>query len=194
MNIRVYSFTFITGITLLSCAQKDKSDEVDESLFGPAPVKAAQAVAVDTANAKTIAMPQAIAPVEAGNPLAGRTGVIQQNMPAQPVTQPNTAGLNPAHGQPGHRCDISVGAPLNSKPVAQNAAPVAVNSSPAPTITPVAPAAAQATAPGMNPPHGQPGHRCDISVGAPLNSKPAPAATASPIAVTPAVVNDSAKH
>ncbi|STD10702.1 Uncharacterised protein [Chryseobacterium carnipullorum] len=31
------------------------------------------------------------------------------------------------------------------------------------------------TAPGMNPPHGQPGHRCDIPVGQPLNSKPAPA-------------------
>ena len=28
----------------------------------------------------------------------------------------SNAGLNPAHGQPGHRCDIAVGAPLNSKP------------------------------------------------------------------------------
>ena len=28
------------------------------------------------------------------------------------------------------------------------------------------------TAPGMNPPHGQPGHRCDIAVGAPLASAP----------------------
>jgi len=27
--------------------------------------------------------------------------------------------LNPAHGQPGHRCDIAVGAPLNSAPAAQ---------------------------------------------------------------------------
>jgi hypothetical protein len=24
--------------------------------------------------------------------------------------------MNPSHGQPGHRCDIAVGAPLNSKP------------------------------------------------------------------------------
>jgi hypothetical protein len=30
-----------------------------------------------------------------------------------------------------------------------------------------------ATAPGMNPAHGQPGHRCDIPVGQPLNSQPA---------------------
>jgi hypothetical protein len=29
-----------------------------------------------------------------------------------------------------------------------------------------------ATAPGMNPPHGQPNHRCDIPVGTPLNSPP----------------------
>ena len=26
-------------------------------------------------------------------------------------------GLNPAHGQPGHRCDIAVGQPLSSAPV-----------------------------------------------------------------------------
>ena len=32
------------------------------------------------------------------------------------------------------------------------------------------------TKPGMNPPHGQAGHRCDLQVGAPLNSKPAPPA------------------
>jgi hypothetical protein len=31
-------------------------------------------------------------------------------------------------------------------------------------------AAAIVTKPGMNPPHGQAGHRCDIAVGAPLNS------------------------
>ena len=28
-----------------------------------------------------------------------------------------SVGMNPAHGQPGHRCDIAVGAPLNSAPV-----------------------------------------------------------------------------
>ncbi|MEL4309079.1 hypothetical protein [Joostella sp. CR20] len=56
-------------------------------------------------------------------------------------------GLNPAHGQPGHRCDIAVGAPLN--------APLS-NSSMLNTNTM------------LNPEHGQPGHRCDIAVGAPL--------------------------
>jgi hypothetical protein len=46
-----------------------------------------------------------------------------------------------------------------------NTTPV-VNSTPATTTT--------AVAPGMNPAHGQPGHRCEIAVGAPLNSKPEP--------------------
>ena len=93
----------------------------------------------------------------------------------------SAGGLNPAHGEPGHICDIAVGAPLNSQlapkntPVitapTPNAAPTL---SPAtPTATPVtpSPAAAVITAPGMNPPHGQPGHDCDIAVGAPLKKK-----------------------
>ena len=42
------------------------------------------------------------------------------------------------------------------------------------------PSAAAVTASGMNPPHGQPGHRCDIPVGQPLNSKPAQTASATP--------------
>ena len=86
-----------------------------------------------------------------------------------------TAGLNPEHGKPGHRCDIAVGAPLNSAPTSQPA--------PTPTGTlarqPVQIAAPQSTAQpagvapvaaGMNPAHGQPGHRCDINVGEPLST------------------------
>lgn len=63
-----------------------------------------------------------------------------------PVQQPiqAAAGLNPPHGQPGHRCDIAVGAPLGSGNLLNN------------------------TTAGLNPAHGQPGHRCDIAVGAPL--------------------------
>lgn len=94
----------------------------------------------------------------------------------QPVQQQQTApatgqvALNPAHGMPGHRCDIKVGEPLNSAP-AQSATTV----NPQPTmIAPTAPPSGAATTKaGMNPAHGQPGHRCDIAVGAPLNSKPA---------------------
>lgn len=76
-----------------------------------------------------------------------------------------TGGLNPEHGKPGHRCDIAVGQPLNSP--AGGGAPAPAMAAPAPMASP---AANQTVAPGMNPPHGEPGHRCDISVGAPLNS------------------------
>jgi hypothetical protein len=109
---------------------------------------------------------------------------------AQPITQKALAGINPAHGQPNHRCDIAVGAPLNSKPVSNNATPAIVNTaSPSPVITtpPV-----QKVAKGMNPAHGQPGHRCEIAVGAPLNSKPTTPA-ASPVQPAPAIIADSTK-
>lgn len=87
-------------------------------------------------------------------------------------------GTNPPHGQPGHRCDIPVGAPLNSPPAQprQQAAP-ANQGGFLGGGNPQAPAQQQArpvqqTAPGMqgkpNPAHGQPGHRCDIAVGQPL--------------------------
>lgn len=104
------------------------------------------------------------------------------------------AGLNPAHGQPGHRCDIPVGTPLNSKP-----ATPANGTSPAittqPIVTQTQPVISSApsntpTAPGMNPAHGQPGHRCDIPVGSPLNSPPAvakPTGANTPISITPEV-------
>ena len=118
------------------------------------------------------------------------------NNPSSPVVSPitvtksttpvaNTAtGMNPAHGQPGHRCDIAVGAPLNSPP-SNTSAPASQPVSLQPSIpgatpvvspakTAVTPVARQTvTAPGVNPELGQPGHRCDIAVGAPLNSKPA---------------------
>ena len=81
------------------------------------------------------------------------------------------AGMNPEHGKPGHRCDISVGAPLNSPPNAgatvPQTMPMPTNPVPAPSNT-MQPK--QTVAAGMNPAHGEPGHRCDISVGAPLNS------------------------
>lgn len=107
---------------------------------------------------------------------------------AQPVV--TAKGMNPAHGQPGHRCDIAVGAPLNSPPGnASKPAPIAktttissstaqpgvvssngatittTNNTPPTTVSPVV------TAPGMNPPHGQEGHDCAVAVGAPLPKK-----------------------
>jgi hypothetical protein len=80
--------------------------------------------------------------------------------------------LNPAHGLPGHRCDISVGAPLDSKPGQPAANPTVSQSQATPQVITAPVTLPQATGKGLNPAHGQPGHRCDISVGAPLDSKP----------------------
>ena len=110
--------------------------------------------------------------------LAKDTTKTQSVVQASP-TNPNTVmsdnkGLNPAHGQPGHRCDIAVGAPLNSAPTqgqTTNAQPVQVNTGQQQVVTTTV--APTKVAKGMNPAHGQPGHRCDIAVGAPLNSAPA---------------------
>jgi hypothetical protein len=102
------------------------------------------------------------------------------------VTTTAPAKLNPAHGQPGHRCDISVGAPLpagpeqNVKAAAPN--PTLINSpvQAAPSIKTTAStavAAVPAITPGINPAHGQPGHRCDVAVGAAIPKTAAPAKT-----------------
>jgi hypothetical protein len=95
--------------------------------------------------------------------------------------------LNPPHGEPFHRCDIPVGSPLNAaapaKPastvIRTGAAPTLENAArlnnpqvtPTPTPTPSAPTVANAsgTPPKLNPPHGQPFHKCEIPVGSPLN-------------------------
>ena len=83
--------------------------------------------------------------------------------------------LNPQHGQPGHRCDIAVGAPLNTPAttvqpnVSATAAPVNTTTN-IETKKVVPEVNSSSTA--LNPKHGEPGHRWDIAVGAPLNSKP----------------------
>ncbi|RZL45985.1 MAG: hypothetical protein EOP00_16415 [Pedobacter sp.] len=86
--------------------------------------------------------------------------------------------LNPAHGEPGHDCSVAVGAPLKASARANTATAQAQQTvqtvSPQPTATST-PQAAVATVDSkgqkLNPAHGQPNHRCDIAVGAPLNSK-----------------------
>ena len=106
------------------------------------------------------------------------------NEPAVVNTNATPPELNPPHGQPFHRCDIPVGSPLSA------AAPVkSVTAQPAtqinrtgtsPTLenaarlnnpqanNPNSPTVANANKPKLNPPHGQPFHRCEIAVGSPL--------------------------
>lgn len=90
--------------------------------------------------------------------------MLQNAAPANTATTSGTIAMNPAHGQPGHRCDIPVGAPLNSATGASNNTPVQTIDLNKEKTVPMPSSAAN----GINPPHGQPGHRCDIKVGDPL--------------------------
>jgi hypothetical protein len=182
MSLKLYSFSIILIAAVFSCSQKNEKDEIDESLLNAAK----QIKLADSSLAKSNTIQPANAVV---NPLAAPANTAPVfSTPAQaqtqPAQQPATVQLNPSHGQPGHRCDISVGAPLNSKPVQPNANPATVNTG---SVNTNVQNAVQKTLPGMNPPHGQPGHRCDIAIGAPLNSKPAPAANATVTNVAPLV-------
>lgn len=114
---------------------------------------------------------------------------------ATTTTTTAAPGMNPQHGQPGHRCEIAVGAPLNSTvkantTQASTATNIPANSSPVKTT-------ATTVAPGMNPQHGQPGHRCDVAVGSPLadtaKNKASQASTSQTIANTQ-ITNTSATN
>lgn len=109
--------------------------------------------------------------------------------PATPITTPPAqaapanggavGAVNPPHGEPGHRCDISVGAPLDGSAAPQQPTidmsqmgnGLGQPNIQSTTVTPTTPTNTNtgAAAGNLNPAHGQPGHRCDIAVGAPLN-------------------------
>ncbi|TDN88079.1 hypothetical protein DET49_10929 [Salegentibacter sp. 24] len=82
-----------------------------------------------------------------------------------PTTQMNntsanaeeTPDVNPPHGQPGHRCDMPVGASLTE----------ANNTQPEMTTSPIR---VRQDKPAKNPPHGEPFHDCSIPVGGDLKS------------------------
>lgn len=123
----------------------------------PATDKTASAAQGTTQTSVPTALPPSSTPTFAPAP---QTATPQTGTPV-------ASGMNPEHGQPGHRCDIAVGAPLNSAPAEAPVVTTTPTFNPAPaTQTPAS--TPPATAPGMNPPHGQPGHDCAIAVGAPL--------------------------
>lgn len=107
---------------------------------------------------------------------AATTTVVQPSISTE-LVQPQSGAAavsdpNPPHGEPGHRCEIAVGASLSGAPSAGTTIDAAPQTSPMFNTTP-APVTfggeATTTAPGMNPPHGEPGHDCAIAVGSPLN-------------------------
>lgn len=152
------------ALTATSC--KEENNAADKIKDGA--VAASANTPEEDAQAKQAAVNQTAA--TAVTTASGQQIVQEFNVPAPAPTAP---GMNPPHGQPGHRCDIAVGAPLSSAPAKPKTTPQATAQiQPAEFAPPVVKDAAAAanieTPPGMNPPHGQPGHVCSIAVGAPL--------------------------
>lgn len=156
MNRKYFYIAIGLSLSFLSCKEELQPQE--------------SSVAVRADQSQAAANQKAAAPQNTTQNTS-QTTQQPQTTTANTNTQPQ-GSLNPAHGQPGHRCDIAVGAPLNSKPTQAPASgnktitTQNIQATPQVVTTPVK------TAKGMNPPHGQPGHRCDIGVGEPLNSKP----------------------
>ncbi|HEY6142752.1 MAG TPA: hypothetical protein VIV55_04885 [Flavobacterium sp.] len=161
-----FSLIFASSLILISC--KKELEPQDSSI--PTEI----APVTETAN---IQQNQTVMQ----NQTLQNQNTINQNVVNQSTTVATPVsvakGMNPAHGQPNHRCDIPVGAPLNSPIAKPKTTPVvpqqnnvvsttATPSIPATLATPTTPETP--TPEGMNPPHGQAGHRCDIAVGAPL--------------------------
>ena len=206
MMLRLYTaISTIVLIGMVSCAGSDNNDYIDKTIV-PAGTQTntPQSVVTNPAeNPANTVVPNTINPGSTTiipgtntinvNPQANPTGVNTQSSVITTIPQQATnvqakasGNINPAHGQPGHRCDIAVGAPLDSKPGSTTAQPNVVTTQQPAQNTVITQQPAKPTLPGMNPPHGEPGHRCDITVGAPLDSKPA-TTTVTPAATTTGV-------
>ena len=134
----LFAALILTGLSISSCSDSSSKEPSSDTTSG---------VATESTPLPTMVDPSAILPT---------------------AQDPASAGpLNPAHGEPGHRCEIAVGAPLNSAPIEAST-----------TITPgMTPGATPGMAPTplptngsqrLNPAHGEPGHDCAVPVGSPL--------------------------
>lgn len=142
-------YGFLTAMVFVACNKKEEKEEVSQAA-SPSAIEASTASGAASA------------------PLTYTTSPAQQ-APAAGVK------LNPPHGEPGHICEIAVGAPLPANgvvPAPAEAAPArplpvdpgatSVINQPLNTVVNTGPK------PKFNPPHGQPWHTCDLEVGAPL--------------------------
>ena len=153
-------YLLILTLALVSCQKKNETPET----LSPELASYEQKSASDSSN---VTNAQNSAPIIMNNsaPVAPQSNTVSVNQP-----QPTAPGMNPPHGQPNHRCDIPVSAPLNSKKAEPTTVKTTDNQTTTtdPIATPQNNAGSTTIAAGMNPAHGQPGHRCDIPVGAPL--------------------------
>ncbi len=169
MKNYILLFAAVGLITMGSCTPAKKESK---------PVQ----VQHQTQEPQSIVLPNTSAKITSAPATAAANEPAVENAAATPPK------LNPAHGQPFHRCDIAVGSPLDAAPSKPAATAIRTGASPTlenaarlnnpqanspqvnnPTAPTVANANANGTPPKLNPPHGQPFHKCEIPVGSPLN-------------------------
>ncbi|MFN3754699.1 hypothetical protein [Flavobacterium sp.] len=171
----VFNSLLVVSLAFVSCKKEEEStattDETPKEIIMPR----VQSIPSQTYTQQ---------PVENTMPVQNQQMTASQTITPNQTPVATKKGMNPPHGQPGHRCDIAVGAPLNSPPgnanqpkagsaitqqidpskfTTQTTQPSATPAILSPDGTPTT-----TTAPGMNPPHGEEGHQCGIAVGAPL--------------------------
>lgn len=172
--MKITSLLFITSLLAVSCQKEGKASDK---------------ISAEASDSLTVLKTEEAKMVNASAATQNQQVMTTAN-PANTVAVSGTKpGMNPPHGQPGHRCELPVGAPLNgSTPAAKTTTPQTNQANKSFTVTPsgnatvtkiessdiqTAPSApkpvAQTTLPGMegkpNPAHGETGHRCDIPVG-----------------------------
>jgi hypothetical protein len=100
-------------------------------------------------------------------PAADTDAAAETMKTSTPADTSGDIAVNPPHGQPGHRCEIPVGAPLDTP--ARTESNTIQTQTKGNTTSPVIKSSNSGDSNAkVNPPHGQPGHRCEIPVGAPL--------------------------
>lgn len=148
-------YGFLAALVLVACNKKEEKEEVTQPA-SPSAIEAATASGAASAPLTYTTSPAQQAPAAAGTPAGVK--------------------LNPPHGEPGHICEIAVGAPLPAEgvlpaPVVETAParPVPINPGVTSVINqPLNTVVNNGPKPKFNPPHGQPWHTCDLEVGAPL--------------------------
>ena len=172
MKKTLLSAMIVSTLSLIACGGND-SPAKDTSIM---PEKSTT-TSVATNPADSVNVINSTAPVTINPTMGNQPGVNTQTIPASQAANIATgAGLNPAHGAPGHRCEIAVGAPLNSAPTGAAGAKPQIQTMSSPAAAPVTmpvPASTGASVNGtakLNPAHGQPGHDCAVQVGAPLKN------------------------
>lgn len=166
--MKILTFLIASTILVNSCDKKEAQSTETSEVTKPI-VDSTKVADTITANTAT--------EMKAGAVIQDPTVAVAKNSPT------GKPALNPAHGEPFHRCDIQVGAPIDSAPQ-QNVAPVAApqmqsnntgfNTNPispsmsAPASTAVSAPQPTGPKPALNPAHGEPWHKCELQVGAPL--------------------------